>query len=118
MNEYEIYEANLKQVCKEIKDITEKIQKNGTASEQEYKLLDLLYHLKKDILTSHAMEESEESSVTNVSGMRGRSPMTGRYVSRDNSYEDGYSQGYSQAMEQMNRGNSGHNPYYPEPRRW
>ena len=121
MNEYEIYEANMKQVCKEIREITEQIQKNGTASEQEYKRLDLLYHLKKSMLTCHAMEHPEEYD-NGSSGMRGRSPMTGRYVSREsnNSYADGYSQGYSQAMHQMmnNPGNTQPMSGYPEPRRW
>ena len=121
MNEYEVYEANLNQVCKEIKTLTEQIQKNGTASEQDYKRLDLLYHLKKDILACHGMEHPEEFE-EGSSGMRGRSPMTGRYVSRE-SYDDGYKSGYSQAMREMNQngGNSGHlpmNPYYPEQRRW
>ena len=120
MNEYEIYETNLKQVCNEIRQITEQIQKNGTATEQDYKRLDLLYHLKKSMLTCHGMEHPEEYG-NGSSGMRGRSPMTGRYVSRE-SYEDGYTKGYSEAMNQMNQGNSGHwpqqNPYYPEPRRW
>ena len=121
MNEYEIYETDMKQVCKEIKEITEQIQKNGTASEQDYKRLDLLYHLKKSMLTCHGMEHPEEFE-GGSSGMRGRSPMTGRYVSREQgSYEDGYSQGYAMAMNQNGGGNSGHypmNPYYPEPRRW
>ena len=122
MNEYEIYEANMKQVCNEIREITEQIQKNGTASEQEYKRLDLLYHLKKSMLTCHGMEHPEEFE-GGSSGMRGRSPMTGRYVSRERgSYDDGYSSGYSNAMREMNQnGNSGHWPmysYYPEQRRW
>ena len=120
MNEYDIHELILKHVCNEIEEIAESIQKNGTASEQEYKRLDLLYHLKKSMLTCHGMEHPEEFE-GGSSGMRGRSPMTGRYVSREQgSYEDGYSKGYSEAMNQMNQGNSGHYPmpYYPEPRRW
>lgn len=123
MNEYEVFETNLNQVCKEIKAITEQIQKNGTASEQDYKRLDLLYHLKKSMLACNGMEHPEEYE-GGSSGMRGRSPMTGRYVSRDHgSYDDGYSSGYSQAMREMNQngGNSGHwpmNPYYPEQRHW
>lgn len=112
MNEYEVYETNLNQVCKEIKTLTEQIQKNGTASEQDYKRLDLLYHLKKEILTCHGMEHPEEYD-NGMSGMRGRSPYTGRYVSREGSYEEGYSKGYSEAMNHMPT-----NPYYPEPRRW
>lgn len=48
-----------------------------------------------------------------MSGRRGRSPSTGRYVSRDsgNSYADGYSAGYSEGMRQ-----SGHWPVMPPDR--
>ena len=123
MNEYEIHELLLKHVCKEIEQIAESIQKNGSMSEQELKRLDMLYHTKKDMLACHGMEHPEDYE-EGSSGMRGRSPMTGRYVSRDRgSYDDGYERGYSQAMREMNQngGNSGHlpmNPYYPEQRRW
>ena len=51
-----------------------------------------------------------------MSGRRGRSPSTGRYVSQDaggdysgNSYAEGYSQGYSAAMNHQ----SGHWPMMP-----
>lgn len=120
MNDYEVYEIILKQVCKEISDIAESIDKNGNVSEQELKRLDILYHLKKDLLATWGMEHPEEYYEGN-SGMRGRSPSTGRYVSRDTSYTEGYSKGYSEAMNQANN-NSGHypmqNPYYPDNRRW
>ena len=110
MNEYEVHETALKQVCKEIQDTLEKIEKNGM-SEQLLDRLDKLYHTKKSILTSWSMEHPEEyyegNSRDMMSGARGRNPMTGRYVSND---------GYPQ-------GNSGHwpmnmNPYYPDQRRW
>lgn len=132
MNEYEVHETALKQVCDEIKQIIEENKKSGM-NDQRLDRMDKLYHTKKDILATWGMEHPEEyyegNSGENMSGMRGRSPMTGRYVSRDdghNSYEQGYSQGYSQAMNQMsqNQGgnNSGHypmqNPYYPDQRRW
>ena len=112
MNEHDIHELILKHVCKEIEEIAESIQKNGAMSEQELKRLDML--------ACRGMEHPEEFE-GGSSGMRGRSPMTGRYVSREQgNYEDGYSKGYSEAMNQMNQGNSGHYPmpYYPEPRRW
>ncbi len=114
MNEKDIHDMIMKHVCKEISMIAEKVQKNGTMTDTDLERLDKLYHVKKDMLTAQAMVESE-SYENNMSGMRGRSPSTGRYVSRDGSYEDGYSRGYSEGM------NSGHmpmNPYYPEPRRW
>lgn len=103
MNEHEVFETGLKQVCKEICLITEKMQKAQTMTEQDLDRLDKLYHLKKSMLTCKAMDEASEYS-EGVSSMRGRSPMTGRYVSRDagNSYADGYSRGYGEAMSQMN----------------
>lgn len=114
MNEYDIL---LKQVCKEISMIADQVEKNGTMSEKDLDRLDKLYHTKKDMLTAKAMEDAEVYSEGN-SGARGRSPMTGRYVSRENgSYEDGYSKGYSEAMSQMNHWPS-QNPYYPEQKRW
>lgn len=60
------------------------------------------------------MGEFDEDEMPGMSGRRGRSAVTGRYVSRDggNSYAAGYSQGYSEAMGQM----SGHYPMYPQ--RW
>ena len=131
MNEYEIHETILKNVCKEISLLAEKIQKTGGMSEQDLDKLDKLYHVKKDMLTAKAMVDAEEYENGGLSETRGRSPMTGRYVSRDG-YDQGYSHGYSQAMNQMMNsgaggnneanGNSGHwpmrDPYYPEPRRW
>lgn len=135
MNEYEIHETALKRVCKEIEETLDKIEKSGM-SDQSLERLDKLYHTKKDILSTWAMEHPEEfyeENQGNMSGARGRSPITGRYVSREggnsnSSYENGYSRGYSEAMNQMSQaqgnnggGNSGHlpmNPYYPEQRRW
>lgn len=121
MNEHDIHETALKHVCKEIEDTLEKIAKGGM-TDQLLDRLDKLYHTKKDILATWGMEHPEEyyeGSSGNMSGARGRSPMTGHYVSRDSDYTEGYSRGYSEAMNQG--GNSGHwptNPYYPEPRRW
>ena len=126
MNEHEIHETALKHVCKEIEETVEKIDKSGM-TDQLLERLDKLYHVKKDLLTSWSMEHPEEyyEHAENMSGARGRSPMTGRYVSRDGhgSYTDGYTHGYSEAMNQMNQGsNSGHypmmNPYYPDQKRW
>ena len=96
---------------------------------QDLEKIDKLYHALKSKATYEAMKEAEEYEEGGFSGRRGRSPSTGRYVSRDSgrSYADGYSQGYSEAMDQMSRdssmGNSGHYPMgYPPtnyvPRRW
>lgn len=67
------------------------------------------------------MDPYGEGEMDSISGRRGRSSVTGRYISRDggSSYADGYSQGYSEAMNQMNGVNSGHYPmppYYPSRR--
>lgn len=123
MNEYDVHEAIFKQVCKEISLIADQIQKKGSMTESDLERLDKLYHVKKDMLTAEAMMESKEYE-NGMSGARGRSPITGRYISREsgNSYADGYNQGYSQAMNQMMNGNSNamhpQMPNYSEPRRW
>ena len=107
MNEYEVHETALKQVCDEIKQILEENKKSGM-NDQRLDRLDKLYHAKKDILATWGMEHPEEYYEGNsgeMSGARGRSPMTGRYVSRE-----GYPQGNSEHWPM--------NPYYPEQRRW
>lgn len=78
---------------------------------QDCEKFDKLTHALKCLLTATAMKEAEEYEQEGFSGRRGRSPSTGRYVSRsmgDQSYEQGYSSGYSDAM-------SGHYPLmYPQ----
>ena len=127
MDEYEAFEVIKKQLCKEVIQIAEQIQKNNTMSMQDLEKLDKLFHTKKDMLTTKAMEEAEEYSMSEMSGngsyanqngngnsgYRGRAA-NGRFVSRD-SYAEGYNRGYSEAMD----GNSGHYPMMPYgPRRW
>jgi len=115
MNEHEIYDVIFKHVCKEISMIADQIQKTGTMSEKDLDRLDKLYHTKKDMLTAKAMSDAEEYE-NGSSGARGRSPMTGRYISREEgSYADGYSRGYSEAMNHMNQ--RPNNYPYPE-RNW
>ena len=120
--DYEIHEIIMQQLCKEVEQIAESIQKNQSMSSQELDKLDKFYHLKKSMLTVQAMEEaddyadrrnSEESHQNGNSGFRGRAA-NGRFVSRDgaDSYTEGYTKGYSEAMNQMNNGGN----YYP--RRW
>lgn len=116
-------EAILKRVCKEMEEISQQIS-SGKFDDVTLDRLDKLAHTKKSMLTIKAMEEAEEyenqgysgDDGMGKSGRRGRSPATGRYVSRDmgpqQSYAQGYSEGYSEAM---NR--SGHYPMmgpYPE----
>lgn len=140
MNEYEANEIVKKQLCKEVVRIAEKIEKTGDMSEQDLERLDKLYHAKKSLVTVLAMEEAEEGqggesyasgNQNGMSGRRGRSSVTGRYVSREGgssreesnaSFAEGYSQGYSEAMSRMSQaggGNSGHYPMMPGyERRW
>ena len=130
MKDYEVHEVIMEHLCNEIGQIAESLKKNQAMSMQDLEKLDMMYHLKKGMLTCKAMEDAEPdneegwSSEGGNSGRRGRSRTTGRYMSRDagpemdaQSYADGYSQGYSEAMNQM--GNSGQYqmpPYHP--RRW
>lgn len=118
---------NLKRVAmSELRKLDAQYANKEEFSESDAKKYDCMMHGLKCQLTAEAMLKSEFEDENGydmnggMSGRRGRSPMTGRYVSRDggNSYADGYSQGYSEAMDQMN--NSGHYPMiggYP-PRRW
>ena len=115
MDEREVFEVLKKQLCREIAQLTEQVNKNQSMSGSDLDKLDKMFHLKKSLLTCKAMEESDgEDWEEGNSGRRGRSPSTGRYVSREQSYADGYSQGFSEAMSQMN---SGHGPMAPYPQR-
>lgn len=119
MNSYEVHEAVMGQVCKEIEQIVENMKKAPSMTVQDLEKLDKLYHLKKSMLSCREMEEKEPEG---FSGRRGRG-MDGRYMSRDTedmhqSYAEGYSRGYSEAMNMNRGGNSGHYPMpYPE-RNW
>lgn len=91
MDERELFEYNLKMVCKEIEQITEQIKKNGNVSPQHVEMLDKLWHLKKSILACHGMEHPEEyyEDDYHTSERRGRNSMASRYMSRD--MDPGYS---------------------------
>ena len=117
------HEVLEQKMCKELEQLEAKYASNPTQqmSSQDLETIDKLYHALKSMATYTAMKEAEEydgegwngEGVGN-SGRRGRSPMTGRYVSRS-SYDDGYARGFSEAMNEMG-GNSGHYPmppYYP-----
>ena len=116
MDKWEAYEVVEKHLCKEIDQLAEQIQKNGTMSVQDLEKLDKMFHLKKSMLTAKAMEEAEEYSgdyypnQNGNSGYRGHGA-NGRYVSRmsGDNYTDGYNRGFSEAMN-MRDGNSGHYP--------
>ena len=90
---------------------------------EDAKKYDCLMHALKSHLTAEAMMDAEEYSEENMSGRMGRSPITGRYVSRDSrpdmSYAEGYSRGYSEAMSHTgNMGNSNQMPPYQYPDRY
>lgn len=80
-----------------------------TAADAEmYKCLTMA--LEKQLRIEQIEGEMYESYECGMSGARGRSPHTGRYISMEagNSYDDGYSHGYSEGMRQ-----SGHWPPMP-----
>lgn len=111
------FEILEKKMCKELQTLEDKYMAAGSElAEADLKRIDVLAHALKSLATYRAMHEAEEYDEENLSGARGRSPSTGRYVSRDsgNSYSEGYSRGYSEAMSQMQNGNSGHYPMQPQ----
>ena len=114
MKNHEILEQKM---CKELEKIANRISANPNAdmSTQDLCLVKDLYSALMKQATYISMKEAEEYE-NGMSGRRGRSPMTGRYVSRDSgeSYSEGFDRGYSEAMNQ-----SGHHypmGYYPP--RW
>ena len=119
---------NLKRVAmSELRKLDSQYANKDQFSEADVKMYDCLMHALKCQLTACAMLEAEEygDEESGMSGRRGRSMTTGRYISRESgentSYADGYTRGYSEAMNQMNHGGtSGHYPMEPVyyPRRW
>ena len=111
MNKFEALE---KSMCTELEAIEQKLKAGTEMSDKDLERADKLAHAMKSLTTYKAMKEAEEyeggysGEDGGMSGRRGRSPSTGRYVSRDGgmSYADGYSHGYSEAMRQQ----SGHWP--------
>ena len=138
MNEIEAYEVIKKQLCREIIQIAESVQKANSMSTQDLEKLEKLYHTKKEMLRVEELEDMLGIPMENENGMsgyRGRA-INGRYVSRtagNRSYSNGYADGYSEAMSQTNshqeyangydRGyseamNNNTNPVMNGPRRW
>lgn len=113
----EKFEALEKAMCKEMEAIEQKLKGGTEMSVQDLDRIDKLAHAMKSLTTYKAMKEAEEYGMSedgSMSGARGRSPMAGRYVSRDPGYS-GYGRSYDD-------GYSGHYPMmypaYPEQRRW
>lgn len=111
------FELLEKKMCKELQALEDKYVSGGEMSSAELEKIDMLAHALKSLATYRAMHEAEEmGEEEGFSGVRGRSSVTGRYVSREggNSFSEGYSRGYSEAMSQMQGGNSGHYPMGPQ----
>ena len=109
MNKFEALE---KTMCMELEALEQKMKSGTEMSTNDLEKVDKLTHAMKSLATYKAMKEAEEyGQEEGMSGRRGRSPSTGRYVSRDggNSYAEGYSQGYSEGMRQSMM-------YQPDPR--
>jgi hypothetical protein len=94
----------MKFICDELDELERKIDK-GKLSMAEVQYADVLAHLKKDLLTSEAMESEgeysrDDGSYKGYSYRRGRDGM-GRYTSRDSHYYDDSSRGYSRDNNEM-----------------
>lgn len=95
-------------LCKELQTLNDKY--TGSASdmtEQDVHKADMLYHALKSAATYYAMKETEDEEEYSGDYMRrrrsyarGRSPMTGRYISRD-AYPPRYSMDYPEPWDRM-----------------
>ena len=72
-----------KRLCKELDILETKFKTGADMSETDLKRADMILHALKSLATYEAMKEAEEYEMDGYSGRRGRSPYTGRYVSRD-----------------------------------
>ena len=79
---------SIERLCKIVERQLDKavdvLEQDGKIQAQDVDYIDKLTHTLKSIKTTLAMEGYGNSE------RRGRSPMTGRYVSRDGSYDGGY----------------------------
>lgn len=112
------------QLCNALDEFENRLRQGQKMTSNDYDQVRIIYSalIKKKGYEGMLDYEDYEDELEGISGMRGRSPMTGRYVSRENraSFDDGYAQGYSEAMSRMDGGNSGHYPpmYPPRMNRW
>lgn len=118
---------NLKRIAiEELEKLDAKYANKSEFAPEDAKTYECMMHGLKCHLTAEAMMEAEEygeeEGADGFSERRGRSSVTGRYISREgrNSYADGYSEGYSEGMRQSynGRGMSGHWPPMPYPERY
>lgn len=79
-------------ICDEMEELERKAEKGGKLSIQEVQYADMLAHLKKNILTSDAMMESDDEysndggSYARGRGRNARRDSMGRYSSEGRSY--------------------------------
>lgn len=79
-------------ICDEMEELERKAEKGGKLSMQEIQYADMLAHLKKNILTSDAMMESDDEysndggSYARGRGRNARRDSMGRYSSEGRSY--------------------------------
>ena len=98
----ERYEHLEKALCKELEKLDKKYGGNmDEMSEQDAHKADMLYHALKSAETYHAMKDAEDEDGYSGNYMRrgrsyarGRSPRTGRYISRDMGYSGRYPMEY------------------------
>ena len=78
MGKYDMLEEKM---CKELDMLEDKYRNGMELAEADLKRIDCLAHALKSLATYKAMREAEEYG--EMSGRRGRSMTTGRYISRD-----------------------------------
>ena len=81
MGETKRFENLERALCKELEKLDHKYASNAEMTEQDAERARTLYHALKSAETYHAMKEAGEYN--GMSETRGRSPYTGRYISRD-----------------------------------
>ena len=108
MDKYELLEKSL---CKELDEIEHGLKSGSAMTTQDLDRIDKLVHAMKSLATYKAMKDAEGYEDNNMS-----KSYTASNANRHMSYADGYSRGYAEAMNQMQRGNSGHYPpWHMEP---
>jgi hypothetical protein len=83
-----MFEGICEALHREMDQLNEKFANGAQMSGQELEHIDKMAHALKSLATYEAMQGSSEYDGSSYA--RGRSRMTGRYVSRDGGY-DGYS---------------------------
>lgn len=81
-----MFEAICEAICKEMEKLEEKYDKGTQLSSADLEDIDKMAHALKSLATYKAMEGNSEYG-REGSYARGRSRMTGRYISRDDGYD-------------------------------